>query len=39
MIEYFSLRRKLPAKADDNWRIIPPQAVRLLFSEAAPGID
>jgi 2',3'-cyclic-nucleotide 2'-phosphodiesterase / 3'-nucleotidase len=35
MIEYYTRHRALPAQASGNWRIVPPQAVKLLESE--PG--
>lgn len=33
MIEYYTRHRELPAKASGNWRIVPPQAVKLLEAE------
>ena len=34
IVEYYTAHKKLPAKADNNWRIVPPQAVRVLEQEA-----
>ena len=33
IIDYYTARKKLPAKADNNWRILPPQAARVLEQE------
>ena len=30
MVEYFGERRRLPEKADGNWRLVPPRAVETL---------
>jgi hypothetical protein len=35
MVEYFTARRALPARPDDNWRLVPPAAVETLVSEEA----
>jgi len=35
MVEYFTAGHRLPEKPDDNWRILPPQAVDTLLREAA----
>ena len=35
MVEYFGERKRLPDKADGNWRLLPPRAVETLASEAA----
>jgi 2',3'-cyclic-nucleotide 2'-phosphodiesterase/3'-nucleotidase len=37
MVEYFVARKRLPAKPDGNWRIVPPQAVETLAREEAPA--
>jgi 2',3'-cyclic-nucleotide 2'-phosphodiesterase/3'-nucleotidase len=34
IVEYYIAHKKLPAKADNNWRILPPQAARILEQEA-----
>ncbi|MBL8231166.1 MAG: 5'-nucleotidase C-terminal domain-containing protein [Bryobacterales bacterium] len=34
IIEYYTERKKLPAKADGNWRIIPESARKLLETES-----
>ena len=37
MVEYFAARKRLPEKADGNWRIVPPRARETLVrEEAAP---
>jgi hypothetical protein len=37
MIEYFGTHRKLPARPDDNWRLVPPRAaLTLALEEATP---
>ncbi len=35
MVEYFGARRVLPARPDDNWRLVPPAAVETLVREEA----
>ena len=37
MIEYFGTHRKLPARPDGNWRLVPPRAaLTLALEEATP---
>jgi len=37
MAEYFAERKRLPEKADGNWRLVPPRAVETLaLEDAAP---
>ena len=37
MAEYFAGRKRLPERADGNWRLVPPRAVETLaLEEAAP---
>jgi hypothetical protein len=33
MIDYYIERRRLPARASGNWRIVPPHAVEVLEKE------
>jgi 2',3'-cyclic-nucleotide 2'-phosphodiesterase / 3'-nucleotidase len=33
MIAYYTQHKRLPAGADGNWRIVPPQALRILRNE------
>jgi hypothetical protein len=33
MAEYYAEKKRLPEKADGNWRIVPPQAVETLARE------
>lgn len=33
IVEYYTMRRKLPARPDGNWRIVPPEARQLLEKE------
>ena len=35
MAEYFAERKRLPAKPDGNWRLVPPRAVETLVLEDA----
>ncbi len=35
IIEYFIAHRKLPERPDDNWRIVPPAAMRVLEREVS----
>jgi 2',3'-cyclic-nucleotide 2'-phosphodiesterase/3'-nucleotidase len=35
MVEYFAARHVLPARADGNWRLVPPAAVDTLVREEA----
>jgi 2',3'-cyclic-nucleotide 2'-phosphodiesterase/3'-nucleotidase len=35
MVEYFGAGRALPGRADGNWRLVPPRAVRTLALEEA----
>ena len=35
MAEYFTERKRLPEKADGNWRLVPPRAVETLALEEA----
>ncbi len=35
MIEYFTERRRLPDRPDNNWRVVPPAALRELERNAA----
>lgn len=37
MIDYFSERKRFPIQADNNWRVAPPAAQRLLDQEARAG--
>jgi 2',3'-cyclic-nucleotide 2'-phosphodiesterase (5'-nucleotidase family) len=37
VVTYYTGGRRLPAKADDNWRVIPPAARRTLEAEARAG--
>jgi 2',3'-cyclic-nucleotide 2'-phosphodiesterase/3'-nucleotidase len=34
IIDYYTARKELPAKPDNNWRIVPAQAARVLAQEA-----
>jgi 2',3'-cyclic-nucleotide 2'-phosphodiesterase/3'-nucleotidase len=38
MVEYFGERKRLPDRADGNWRLVPPKAVETLVAEGAGGI-
>ncbi|HXY40722.1 MAG TPA: bifunctional UDP-sugar hydrolase/5'-nucleotidase [Vicinamibacteria bacterium] len=35
MVEYFTRTKRLPARADGNWSLLPPQAVETLVREEA----
>ncbi|HVO10852.1 MAG TPA: 5'-nucleotidase C-terminal domain-containing protein [Vicinamibacteria bacterium] len=37
MVEYFTRTKRLPARADGNWSLLPPQAVETLAREEAVG--
>jgi 2',3'-cyclic-nucleotide 2'-phosphodiesterase/3'-nucleotidase len=39
MIEYFTERGVLPARPDENWRIVPPSALTVLEREAVAPAD
>ena len=33
LVEYFGERKRLPERADGNWRLVPPAAVTTLANE------
>jgi 2',3'-cyclic-nucleotide 2'-phosphodiesterase/3'-nucleotidase len=35
LVEYFGERKRLPERADNNWRLIPPAAVTTLIAEGS----
>jgi 2',3'-cyclic-nucleotide 2'-phosphodiesterase/3'-nucleotidase len=35
IVRYYSEKKRLPAEPDNNWRIVPPEALRELEREAA----
>jgi 2',3'-cyclic-nucleotide 2'-phosphodiesterase / 3'-nucleotidase len=37
MVDYFTAKKRLPEKADGNWRLLPPRAVETLAREEAPS--